>query len=572
MSMASSVRSRLTRSGQTVFVAVVAVVITIPAAVVTQAIAAPSASSAGTQLLGGGSSYAAPALTVWTQQIAAINGDNIFYGSTSSVLGLNQYAQGQLNFAASEIGYSTGQAASTPQPPQAPYQYLPDVAGATCFEYNLPSATGVQITNLQLDEPVLLKIFTGQILLWNDPAIQALNPGVALPSTSIIKAFRSDAAGENYILSDYFTTLDASGWNGFTTAMGTPSGAQAIFPTPSDGQGGPHGIYDITGFFGAGGSDVASAYVSDNVNSITYVETSYALSAHLPCAAILNPAGKFVQPSVVADAVALTKDQLQPDLEQILTGVFTNPDPASYPISAYSYLITQENGQPSPGVGAVLGRFVQFIACLGQQSAELKGYSPIPPNLVADDFAAVNRINGAATLPPPTGANCANPYLTGALSLPGEPIQIGTPGGGAPSSSPTASSGTVGTNGTSSPAATAAGSTSGGGSSSSSSSSSSSGSSAVSPSQAAAVAAAAASASRVAAALQKKGAASGGQIPGIAEVLAAQRLLHLDGPTSKILFWTLLLVLVFAVIPFGIAALGKRRRRGGPNPTPEVGP
>jgi hypothetical protein len=72
--------------------------------------------------------------------------------------------------------------------------------------------------------------------------------------------------------------------------------------------------------------------------------------------------------------------------------------------------------------------------------------------------------------------------------------------------------------------------------------------------------------------LQKKGAAFGGQIPGIAELLAAQHLLHLDGPTSKMLFWTLLLLLVFAGIPFGIAALGRRRRGGGPDPTAEVGP
>ena len=133
-----------------------------------------------------------------------------------------------------------------------------------------------------------------------------------------------------------------------------------------------------------------------------------------------NASGNWVQPSEFADAVALESDQLKPDLEQKLDGVYSSMQPAAYPISAYSYLITAE-GQTNRQKGAVEGRFIMFLACKGQQSAGALGYSPLPPNLVADDFKAVARIAGAAPPPSaPTASNCQNPYVDGSTPLPGQ--------------------------------------------------------------------------------------------------------------------------------------------------------
>jgi phosphate transport system substrate-binding protein len=547
MSTANSGRRR--RAALVAGLAALVVTVALPATVAVESVAAPVAQAAGPTVLGSGSSYAAVALDQWTAQAASFFGDTINYQTSSSVIGLNDYAGGQLDFGASEIGYSTGQAAQEPQPPFAPYQYLPDVAGATCLMYNLPGATGQTISNLQLDAHTIMEIFTGQILSWNDPAIVALNPGVALPSTPITKAFRSDASGENYIFSDYFSTLYPAEWNAFTAAMGTPGGAQAIFPTPSNGQGGVHGIYNITGFEGENGSDVASEYVNDNPGSVTYVETAYALRLHRPCVSVENPAGAFVQPSATADAIALTQDQLAPDLEQDLTQVFLNPNPQSYPISAYSYLIAQVTPNPSAPIGAELGQFIQFIACRGQIAAGTLGYSPIPPNLVSDDFAAVNRLNGAAQLTTPTAANCPNPYLTGAISVPGIPTvapAVTATSGAAIAGAGAGGSSAAGTTSTTSAAANQA-------------------------ALQAAAAAAAANAAKVAVALKKKGAASGIQAPGLALTGAVSRVLHLSGPTAQIVGWTLLFILAFVGIPLAIA-MTRRRRKPDLDPFSEESP
>jgi len=383
---------------------------------------ADPALAGGPLVNGGGSSYAAVAINQWAAEAQSIYGDTINYNTTSSVIGLNQFATSppQIDFGASEIGYSTGQAASTPN---EPYQYLPDVAGATCLMYNLKGITGQPVKQLLLNSGLMANIFSGQIKYWDDPSIKALNPGALLPHTPIAVVWRSDASGDNYLFTEYLTFEQAGNWNAFSTAMGYPAGADAIWPYPTQGNY-PH-KYNLTGWIGAQGSDIASNDVAADNGAITYVETAYAYLHNKPCAFIQNASGHYVIPTELNDAVALEGAQLLPDLEQKLDGVYTNRLPDTYPISAYSYLVTQE-GTENPQKGAVLGQFIQFLACKGQQAAGQLGYSPLPPNLVQDDFNGIDRINGAAKAPAtPTASNCQNPYVDGQTPLPGEPKQSG---------------------------------------------------------------------------------------------------------------------------------------------------
>ena len=78
---------------------------------------APPAYANGPTITGAGSSYASVAIDQWVAEISSIDGDSVNYSVSSSVIGLNEFAQQQVNFGASEIGYSTGQANYAP--PQA---------------------------------------------------------------------------------------------------------------------------------------------------------------------------------------------------------------------------------------------------------------------------------------------------------------------------------------------------------------------------------------------------------------------------------------------------------------------
>ena len=118
-----------------------------------------------------------------------------------------------------------------------------------------------------------------------------------------------------------------------------------------------------------------------------------------------------MQPTSYNVAVALTAAILYSDLTQNLGGVYTNTNPDAYPISAYSYFIAQcvpaqaaaqnfscdsagqHHDEHRPRRGA---RSVHRVRGLSgpEPGWPNLGYSPIPANLVEDDFQAAGRLPG----------------------------------------------------------------------------------------------------------------------------------------------------------------------------------
>ena len=474
--------------------------------------------SADATVSGTGSSYAAIAINAWVSQIYTTLGTNVNYQSSSSVLGLENFAQNLVDFGASEIGYSAGQ---TQTDPPSGYQYLPSVAGAVCLMYNVLGSTGQQVNELRLSPAVIGGMFTGTIRKWNDPAVTALNPTALLPNTPLVVTFRADASGDNYIFSSYIQNTQPAVWAGFTGAMGARNGPSAVWPTPATG-GNSAGQYNEGSWVSQNGSDNASNYVASSLNTITYVETGYAQEHNMPCAYVQNAAGSFVSPSAVSDARALTHDTINISTgEQDLSGVFNAPEADAYSISAYSYLVTQTSGM-SPDKGKALSQFVLFLACQGQQSAQRLGYTPLPPELISLDFAAAAKMNGHVPIPSEINAQtCPNPIVTGDFANVGGPPILGAPtDGGA----------TVVIGG-------GAGGTTGGGAAAKAAKSSVLGST-----------------SKVAGGSL----AAAGQTPGVALVAASNRLLGLSGPTGSMMLWTLGFLVVLGV-PLALIALARRR-------------
>jgi phosphate transport system substrate-binding protein len=440
-----------------------------------------------------GSSFASVAIQQWVGQSSTLFGLNINWQVSSSVIGLNNFGQNQIDFAASDIPYSAQQ--STYYPNQ-PYQYLPDVAGGLAFMFNVQGNDGQRISNLNLNPSLVGQIFLGEITKWNNPAIAGANPSIApnLPNTNIIPVFRSDASGENYLLSDYLLNQDnadmVSAQNAFQS--GNPGQPTASWPVPAS-----NANYDINKYkgwnsgypVGESGSDNAANYVSalSSQGSITFVETAFAKEHGFPVASLSNASGASVQPTSLNVAVALEAALLHADLTQDLTKVYTNPLPQAYPLSAYSYIVapcsptlaaaqhsacaanptgvpgSNPTGPTSPFAaqkGQALGQFAAFLACAGQQKMATLGYSPLPPVLVQEDFNAIARMNGGPQLPPVSAANCKNPYVDGEIPLPGSPVVAGVGGGGIGGGGSTV--GVVGTSGTGAGGPSSGGPTSGG--------------------------------------------------------------------------------------------------------------
>jgi phosphate transport system substrate-binding protein len=136
--------------------------------------------------------------------------------------------------------------------------------------------------------------------------------------------------------------------------------------------------------------------------SIGYDEFGYAKKYHAPTAWVQNQSGAWVQPYAENIAAALTKANLRPDLSQELGAVYTNPDPKTYPISAYSYLMmpcvsgrdTCRGGYADQSKTDTAAAFLEHVSCDGQINMSRVGYSPLPPNLSQEMMNAEVRLTG----------------------------------------------------------------------------------------------------------------------------------------------------------------------------------
>jgi len=374
--------------------------------------------ASGPTLVGAGSTWVQIALDQWRADIAR-QGFTINYQGVGSSAGREFYIINQVDFAASEIPF---------QPDELPqlkksYQYLPDVAGGTSLMYNLTTPSGAQITNLNLDAETAAKIFTGGIATWQNPAIQALNPGLHIHQTSIIPVVRSDGSGTSAQFSLYLAAQAPDVWNGFAQSQGCPAPCSQWPPFPgSEQQNGSDGVANF----------VANSAVGQG--SVGYVEAGYAFGRGFPVANLRNASGNFVQPVYQNISTALAHATLNADLTQNLTGVYRAPEANAYPMSSYSYMITQTSGF-DPAKGFVLGSWLIYIACAGQQEAAPLGYSPLPPNLVRDVFTQEQKIPGAPRPPPIDAQHCPNPTITGQI---GSARGAHGPGSGAGAAGPAA--------------------------------------------------------------------------------------------------------------------------------------
>src|SRR2546421_4705735 len=151
-----------------------------------------------TTIVGAGSTFVSPLVSVWTPALGSAYDYTVQYSPVGSGAGIAAITGRTVDFGASDA-------------PMTPDQFnacngcvqIPWALGGTSIMYNLPGVKNL----LHMDGATLAKIFQGQITKWNDPAIAKLNKGVSLPSTAITVAHRSDNSGTTYNLTDYLSTV-----------------------------------------------------------------------------------------------------------------------------------------------------------------------------------------------------------------------------------------------------------------------------------------------------------------------------------------------------------------------------
>jgi ABC-type phosphate transport system substrate-binding protein len=345
----------------------------------------------------------------WITNIAA-QGMTVNYQPVGSAAGRAEFGEGTADWGASEIPYGVQDGTSSNPPPARSYTYVPDTAGAVTMMYNLHIG-GQRVTNLRLSGAVIAGIFTNQITMWNDTRIAADNPGLTLPAEPIVPVVRVDPSGVTWQFTRWLAATQGSSWSAYCAVVGSsPCTSTSVYPVQTG-----------TKMVGQSGDLGVSGYVAQSAaeGAIGYTEYGYALEAGFPVAKVLNVAGYYTAPTAGNVGVSLLNVQIDNNPADLLyqtadlTQVYADPDPRTYELSYYSYLIvpTSLTAPLTTDKGYTLGAFGQYLLCKGQQPLGPLGYAPLPINLVEAGYAQLLRIPGAS-LPTTMSAfitGCANP-------------------------------------------------------------------------------------------------------------------------------------------------------------------
>ena len=302
-----------------------------------------------TDVTGAGSSFVYPVLSKWSQDYSKSSSNRINYQSIGSGGGIAQIKAATVDFGASDAPLSADDLKA------GGLGQFPSVIGGIVPVMNIE---GVAPGQLKLDGETLAKIFLGEITVWNDPAIVALNQGMKLPDSKITVVHRSDGSGTSYNFTNYLSKV-SDGWKskiGFGTTVPWPVGV------------------------GGKGNEGVSAYVKQIKNSIGYVEYAYALQNKMTHAQLKNAAGTFIQPNAKAfQAAADTADWANAkDFNLIMTNA---PGDSAWPITATTWIIMYKQPKNAEQSQAAFN-FFKWSLEKGQQQASALDYVALPDSLV----------------------------------------------------------------------------------------------------------------------------------------------------------------------------------------------
>jgi ABC-type phosphate transport system substrate-binding protein len=382
--------------------------------------AAPQASAqGGPTITGGGSSFAALQLQQWRADVArAPYGLSMIYTAAGSTYGRDAYRQGLVDFGVSEIPYPPHEQPELQASARAQFVYVPVMAAAVGFTFNLVGTDGRRITDLRLTQEQVCRIFTEPGMQWDDPALVAVNPGVPLPPERIRPVVRSDSAGTSYVLSEYCIATAPEVWRAFIArVVAARTAAEEEFL-----RGRPTSVWpELSGLIKAFASEGIATTVagsSSGRSTIAYLEAGYSVKLGLPTAFVRNGAGEFTPPNPQGSTAGLSDAIPQPD--GTFRPQYGGLDPSAYVPSTYAYVIAQTTGF-DPAKGAVLGAILNYAVTKGQERAVPLGYSRLPPVLVDLALDRIQQIPGAP--PRPTGEDGEPPVEPPAV-VPEAPLAV----------------------------------------------------------------------------------------------------------------------------------------------------
>ncbi len=316
-------------------------------------------------ITGAGATFPAPVYAKWAEVYKAKTGNAVNYQAIGSGGGVKQIKAKTVDFGASDDPVPGDELE------KAGLVQFPAVIGGVVPVVNVE---GVTPGKMVLDAGVIAAIYSGKVKKWNDPAIAKLNSGLKLPDQAITPVYRSDSSGTTAVFTTYLAEVAPQ----FKSDVG--AGKTVNWPS---------------GIGGKGNAGVA-ANVMKLSGSIGYVEYAYAKQNKLSHTAVVNKAGKTVQPEdkSFAAAAAGADWSKAPGL-----GISLNNQPAAdaWPITSASFILMHKTpAKPDQAVEVL--KFFKWALAEGKDLALELDYVPMPDATIPLIEATWKDIKGVGDL------------------------------------------------------------------------------------------------------------------------------------------------------------------------------
>ncbi|MEZ5785457.1 MAG: phosphate ABC transporter substrate-binding protein PstS [Xanthobacteraceae bacterium] len=303
-------------------------------------------------LAGAGATFPAPLYDKWIAVYGAAHPNvAIRYKAVGSGEGIKRFIAETVDFAGSDEALSESAAAKV----ESGAATVPVTVGMVVLAYRIPGVTG----QIKLPRDVYVDIFAGKIRRWNDPRIEAANPGISFPKRDIAIVARLDSSGTTAAFTRHLAVAEPS-WRASKLGVGKLIAwpAQTML---------------------AAGNEGVAARIKISEGAIGYVEYGFAKRLGLQIAALQNKSGTFVAPTEAAAQLALSARVAEAD--ELERSVVDPTAVGAYPIVSYSWLFLYRHYR-EPAKAEALKNFVAWGLTEGQRYGRELGYVPLSNDIV----------------------------------------------------------------------------------------------------------------------------------------------------------------------------------------------
>jgi phosphate ABC transporter phosphate-binding protein len=293
------------------------------------------------------------------------------YQPSGSGAGITALIDKTVIFAGSDAPLSTSEREKAPN-----VLHIPETIGSIAIAYNI---SGIS-SGLKLTGQIIADIFEGKITMWNDPAIVHINPGLTLPAETIQTVHRSESSGTTFVFTGYLSMVSDS-WKSNVGQSKTVAWPQ-------------------TNAVASSGNTGVAQIIASTPYSIGYVELAYVLQANMTVAAIQNPSGNYVLPTLESTTIAAQSAALDGlpngNADWAKVNLLNAKDVNAYPIVSFSYILIYQELNVVPNMTQVrateLVYFLWYMINDGQNLAHSSHYAPLPANVVEINMETIKLI------------------------------------------------------------------------------------------------------------------------------------------------------------------------------------